>query len=100
MPPKEGLPGGVYLAEVLQPFLGSKDEQHISASTKWQQQAVQQSLRRHRGSKPASKSLKTTGEQTRITTNKFRDVSSRLARSMADLMCKKGVFGVLSGRSS
>ena len=52
----------------------------------------------HRGSKPASKSLKTTGEPRRITTNKFRCVLSRLARSTADLVSKKGRFRALFGR--
>ena len=33
-----------------------------------------------------------TGEQTRTTTNKFRAVSNRLARSMADLVSKNGRF--------
>ena len=33
-----------------------------------------------------------TGEQRRITTNKFRAISSRLARSMADSVSKNGCF--------
>ena len=33
-----------------------------------------------------------TGEQTRITTNRFRAVLSRLARSRADLVSKNGRF--------
>ena len=33
-----------------------------------------------------------TGEQRRITTNRFRSVSSRLARSMADLVSKNARF--------
>ena len=36
--------------------------------------------------------LKTTGQQTRITTNGFRAVLSRLARSMADLVSLNGRF--------
>ena len=38
-----------------------------------------------------------TGEPRRITTNKFRAVSSRLARSTADLVCKKGRFWAVFG---
>ena len=38
-----------------------------------------------------------TGEQTSITMNKFREVSSRLARSMADLVSRKGHFGAVFG---
>ena len=34
-----------------------------------------------------------TGEQMCITTKEFRAVSSRLARSMADLVSKNGRFG-------
>ena len=49
----------VYPVEVLHHLLGSKDEQHVLAaaasSSKQQQQASKKSLRRHRGSKPASK---------------------------------------------
>ena len=33
-----------------------------------------------------------TAEQMRITTNKFCAISSRLARSMADLVSKNGLF--------
>ena len=36
-----------------------------------------------------------TGEQTRITTNKFRCVLSRLARSTADLVSQNGRFGAV-----
>ena len=36
-----------------------------------------------------------TREQRRITTNRFRAVSSRLARSMADLVSKNGRFGAV-----
>ena len=50
-------------------------------------------LEQHVRSKPASKKLKTTGELFRITTNSLRAVSSRLARSMADLVSKSGGFG-------
>ena len=53
---------------------------------------MKKSLEPQRGSKPASKKLKTTGEQTCITTNKFRAVSSRLAHSMANLVSKNGRF--------
>ena len=75
-------------------LIGAKAEQHVlaAASSSSKQQAVKKSLRPHRGSKPASKQLKMTGEQRRITTNKFRCVSSRLARSTADLVSKKWPF--------
>ena len=56
------------------------------------------SLCGHRGSKPASKSLKTTAEQMRITHNKFCPISSSLARSMADLVSKNDRFGAESSR--
>ena len=36
-----------------------------------------------------------TGELRRITTNKFRCISSRLARSTADLVSKNGRFGAV-----
>ena len=38
-----------------------------------------------------------TGEQRRISTNKFCAVSSRLARSMADLVSQNGRFWVVFG---
>ena len=56
------------------------------------QRAITKSLRPHRGSKPASKQLQTTGEQGRITTNKFRTISSRLACSMAVVVSKSWPF--------
>ena len=83
-------PGSV-LVRVL---IGAKAEQHVlaAASSSSKQQAVKKSLRPQRGPKPASKQLKMTGEQRRITINKFRCVSSRLARSTADLVSKNGRF--------
>ena len=39
-----------------------------------------------------------TGEQRRITTNRFRAGLSRLARSMADLVSKSGRFWAVFGR--
>ena len=41
--------------------------------------------------------LKTTGERMRITTNKFRCVLSRLARSTADLASENGRFWAVFG---
>ena len=66
-------------------------------SSKQQQQALKKSLRPHCGSKPASKWLKATGELRRITTNKFRCVSSRLAGSTANLLSKNGRFWAVLG---
>ena len=57
---------------------------------------LNKSLRRHHGSKPASNYLTTTGEQMRITTNRFRAVLSRLASYMAHLVSKNGRFGDFS----
>ena len=80
-------------------LIGAKAEQHIlaAASSSSKQQAVKKTLRPHSGSKSASKHLKMTREQRRITTNKFRCVSSRLARSMADLVSKNGRFWAVFG---
>ena len=69
-------------------FLPSQDEVANQASKK--------TLRRHPGSKPASKYLKTTGEQRRITANNFRCILNRVARSMSDLVSKNGRFGDVS----
>ena len=55
-------------------------------------------MRPDQGSKPESKWLKTTGEPRRITTNKFRCILSRLARSTADLVSKNGRFWAVFGR--
>ena len=96
IPKKLGLPSSVYPVEVLHHLLGAKAEQHVlasnSSSSSSTKQASKKSLRGHRGSKPASKYLKTTGEPRRITANKFRCVLSRLARSTADLVSKNGLF--------
>ena len=87
--------------DVLQPYLGSKGVQHILASSSSKQQALKKSLRGHRGSKPGSKYLKTTGEQMLITTNRFRAILSCLACSMANLVSKNSrFFGLFLGRSS
>ena len=92
---RAGLPSWVYPVEVLHHLLGAKGEQHVlaaaaAAASSNKQQALKKSLRPYRGSKPASKKLKTTGEQRRITTNKFRCVLSCLAHSMANLVSKNG----------
>ena len=93
------LPTRVYPVEVLHHLLGSKDELHVLASSskqqaasssKQQQQAVKKSLRPRCGSTLPSKELKLTAEQSRITTNRFGAVSSRLACSMVDLVSKNG----------
>ena len=96
--------------EVLHPFVGSKGEQHIyqqqqqqkqQAASTSSKQAVKQSLQPRRGSKPASKWFKTTGEQRRIATSKFHAVSSCLARSMAYLVSNNGRYwAVIAGMSS
>ena len=90
-----GLPSWVYPIEILQPFLGSKDEQHILAATapaSSKQQAIKKSFRGHRGSKPTPKYLKTTAQQMCIYCNRIRRILSRQACSMANLVSKNGRF--------
>ena len=91
-----GLPCGGFTP----PFRGQGTATRFSRSSTntSKQQALEKSLRPHRGSKPASKYLKTTGEPRRITTNKFRCISSHLARSTADLVSKNGRFWAVFGR--
>ena len=52
-------------------------------------------MRPHRGSNPAPEWLKTTREHTHITANRFRSILSRLPRSIADVVSKKGLYGAV-----
>ena len=94
---ESGFPSWVYRVKVLHHLLGSKGEQHIlaAASSRSSNKRVKSPCDGTVAQNRHPSSSKTTGEQTRRTTNKFRAVSSHLARSMADLVSKNGRFGAV-----